>query len=198
MDAATIVGTVARAQGGAQRVAETPELRNAPSPSRDSATARRHSRTACLVGLRQRCRRIGDSAADGQTAQTARSAPRLRGTAEMGNHRQRAPLAAYSYRWRDPRAVARSGTVLRRVPGRSRRRAAEVGHDNRARSRQPPPQLTWMSATARALLALAWADGKPLRVISNVDDAVTLVRAEHLVRSAHLGLRDALEQALPT
>jgi hypothetical protein len=57
------------------------------------------------------------------------------------------------------------------------------------------PELARMSPTARALLALAWADGKPLRVISNIDDAVTLVRAEHLVRSAHLGLRDALEQA---
>ena len=44
------------------------------------------------------------------------------------------------------------------------------------------PQLNWMSAPARALLAVALADGRPLRVITVVDDAAILVHAEHAIR----------------
>ena len=57
------------------------------------------------------------------------------------------------------------------------------------------PQLNWMSAPARALLAVALADGRPLRVITVVDDAAILVHAEHAIRCEGIQLRDALDRA---
>ena len=60
------------------------------------------------------------------------------------------------------------------------------------------PQLSWMSAPARALLAVALADGRPLRVITVVDDGAILVHAEHAIRREGIQLRDALDRARMT
>ena len=60
------------------------------------------------------------------------------------------------------------------------------------------PQFNWMSAPARALLAVALADGRPLRVITVVDDAAILVHAEHAIRCEGIQLRDALDRARMT
>ena len=60
------------------------------------------------------------------------------------------------------------------------------------------PRLSWMSAPARALLAVALNDGRPLRVISSVDDAAILARAEHAIRCENISLRDALDAARMT
>jgi len=60
------------------------------------------------------------------------------------------------------------------------------------------PQVNWMSAPARALLAVALADGRPLRVITVLDDAAILVHAEHAIRCEGIQLRDALDRARTT